>query len=86
MSFLTIRSLSARPRRRLVLGREERSPDITNEIDDLLEQMTHVRRQARQFVFPRGRCEGEVLRRNTSELKKVVDPRYTIALPMMYFP
>src|ERR1700730_19271008 len=41
MSFLTIRSLSARPHRRLVLGRDgELGPISPNEIDDLLEQIT----------------------------------------------
>jgi hypothetical protein len=41
MSFLTICSLSARPRRRLVLGRDgELGPISPNETDDLLEQMT----------------------------------------------
>jgi hypothetical protein len=41
MSFLTIRSLSERPRRWLVLGRDGELGAISpNEIDDLLEQMT----------------------------------------------
>ena len=41
MSFLTIRSLSARPRRRLALGRDgELGPISPKEIDDLLDQVT----------------------------------------------
>jgi hypothetical protein len=40
MSFLTIRSLSARPRQRLVLGRDgELGPKSPDEIDGLLEQV-----------------------------------------------
>ena len=67
MSFLTIRSLSARPRRRLVLGRDgELDPISPSEIDDLLEQMTaRPEASTSNSVFPEGRCEGEVLRRNT---------------------
>jgi hypothetical protein len=56
MSFSTIRSLSARPRRRLVLGRDgEIGPISPNEIDDLLEQTTaRPEASTSNSVFPEG--------------------------------
>jgi hypothetical protein len=56
MSFLTTRSLSARPRRRLVLGCDgELDPISPNEIDDLLEQMTaRPEASTSNSVFPEG--------------------------------
>ena len=93
MSFLTIRSLSARPRRRLVLGRHGKlGPISPNEIDDLLEQMTaRPKASTSNSVFPEGGAAKEKFCKETpSEAEEVVDPRYTsrytIALPMMYFP
>jgi hypothetical protein len=66
MSFLTIRSLSARPRRRLVLGRDgELGPISQNEIDDLLEQITaRPEASTSNSVFPEG-----ALRRRSSAKK-----------------
>jgi hypothetical protein len=76
-----------------VLGRDgELGPISPNEIDDLLEQMSgtsggkHVK-----FGVPRGGAVKEKFCEETpSEAEEVVDPRYTsrytIALPMMYFP
>ena len=65
MLFLTTHSLSARPRRRLVLGRDEEIDPISpNEIDDLVEA-NDAEALTANSVFPEGRCEGEVLRRNT---------------------
>jgi hypothetical protein len=56
MSFLTIRSLSARPRRRFVLGRDgELGPISPNEIDDLLAQNDGTSEASTSnSVFPEG--------------------------------
>jgi hypothetical protein len=57
----------------LVLGRDgELGPISPNEIDDLLEQMTaRPEASTSNSVSPRGRCEGEVLRRkHRQRLKK----------------
>jgi hypothetical protein len=58
------------------------------EIDDLLEQMTaRPEASTSNSVFPEGGAVKEKFREETpSEAEEVVDPRYTIALPMMYFP
>jgi hypothetical protein len=85
MSFLTIRSLSARPRRRLVLGRDGElgpiSPNRFARANDGTSGGKHVK-----FGVPRGGAVKEKFCEETPlETDEVVDPRYTIALPMMYF-
>jgi hypothetical protein len=77
----------------LVLGRDgELGPISPNEIDDLLEQMTaRPEASTSNSVFPEGGAVKEKFCEETpSEAEEVVDPRYTsrytIALPMMYFP
>src|SRR5690348_8885512 len=79
MSFLTIRSLSARPRRRLVLGRDvELDPISPNEIDDLgRANERHVRRQARKFGVPRG---GAVKEKFCKETRQRLSRQRTLRL------
>jgi hypothetical protein len=77
----------------LVLGRDGKlGPISPNEIDDLLEQMTaRPEASTSNSVFPeRGGVKEKFCEETPSEAEEVVDPRYTsrytIALPMMYFP
>jgi len=73
-----------------VLGRDGKlGPISPNEIDDLLEQMTaRPEASTSNSVFPErgGGVKEKFCEETPSEAEEVVDPRYTIALPMMYFP
>src|ERR1700674_2380658 len=85
MSFLTIRALSARPRRRLVLGRDgELGPISPNEIDDLLEQMT-ARREAschgRGREFESRRPRHSFQKRCTDFDETIEDPKGHVFVP-----
>jgi hypothetical protein len=76
----------------LVLGRDgELGPISPNEIDDLLEQMGTPGGKHVKFGVPQGGAVKEKFCEETpSEAEEIVDPRYTsrytMALPMMYFP
>jgi hypothetical protein len=73
----------------LVLGRDgELGPISPNAIDDLLEQMTaRPEASTSNSVFPEaGPVKEKFCEETPSKAEEVVDPRYTIALPMMYFP
>ena len=69
-----------------MLGRDgELDPISPNEINDLLDQMTaRPEASTSNSVFPEGAVKEKFCEETPTEAEEVVDPRYTIALPMMY--